>query len=259
VYIGRKMHNIQEVLQQLKQIMDWAIREQSPAGYFAALYYRMTAAVAEGIRSGAFEDGPRMERLDVVFASRYVDAFHQWQNGLPCTRAWSVAFDAFSDPQLTVMQHLMLGVNAHINLDLGVAAAVIAPEGEITALKGDFFKINAVISSLVDQTQQQLADIWLPFSLLDWLLKDRDENWINFSIGRARDSAWAQANLFAALPPQSPVWESTLHTSDQSVAWLADRIRRPGRLMQLGLWCMRRSESGSVADKIRILQSTTFS
>jgi hypothetical protein len=41
-------------------------------------------------------------------------------------------------PSPRVVQHVLLGMNAHINLDLGVAAAEVAPGPAIAGLRGDF-------------------------------------------------------------------------------------------------------------------------
>ena len=67
---------IDEVITALEQIMDTCTRTGNRLGYFAALYYKVTCRVREGIRNQEFEDGARMERLDVTFANRYLQA---WQ------------------------------------------------------------------------------------------------------------------------------------------------------------------------------------
>jgi hypothetical protein len=62
------MQTIDDVLLKLESIIDWSKANDSAIGYFAVLYHHMTAAVQQGIQNGAFEDGPRMEKLDVLFA-----------------------------------------------------------------------------------------------------------------------------------------------------------------------------------------------
>src|SRR5438132_477142 len=113
---------IDDILLQLEDIITESIRTNNRAGYFAALYYKVTASVKEGIAGGRFENGPRMERLDVIFASRYLDALNAWKNGGPVTGSWRAAFEATKKSSLLVLQQLLLGMNAHINLDLGIAA-----------------------------------------------------------------------------------------------------------------------------------------
>lgn len=119
------MTTIDEVLARLEAVLADAQANGKRTGFFAALYYQMTAAVKKGIEDGLFVDGPRMERLDVLFASRYLDALEAWEAGRPCTAAWKVAFESTRRGSLLILQQLLLGINAHINLDLGIAAVEV--------------------------------------------------------------------------------------------------------------------------------------
>ncbi len=85
---------IDEVLQQLDRIVEFSLAEESRLGYFAALYRKVTRKVKEGIESGLFEDGARMEGLDVVFAGRYLAALELFRRGEAPSAAWQVAFEA---------------------------------------------------------------------------------------------------------------------------------------------------------------------
>ncbi len=87
----------------------------------------VTLEVKEGIQASFSDDGPRMERLDVEFADRYLDAFYAYRDGRPLTKSWQVTFEAAENKNLLILQHLLLGMNAHINLDLGIATAKISP------------------------------------------------------------------------------------------------------------------------------------
>lgn len=85
---------IDDILTQLESIIAESIRTNNRMGYFAALYYKVTASVKEGIAKGQFENGPRMEQFDVLFAGRYLDALNAWKNNQPVTASWQEAFDA---------------------------------------------------------------------------------------------------------------------------------------------------------------------
>src|ERR1044071_550771 len=111
---------IEEIIARLEGIIDEALRKQSRIGYFAALYERVTSNVRRALVAGdVFKDNPRMERLDVIFAGRFLDAWDAFSEGREPTASWRVAFAWLEDPELLVVQHLMLGMNAHIKLDLG--------------------------------------------------------------------------------------------------------------------------------------------
>jgi hypothetical protein len=82
--------SIDDVLQRLDAIIAQATIERDRLGFFAVLYRTVTTAIKHGISAGRFEDGRRMERLDVVFANRYLAAFDAHRNGgRPRTRGAS--------------------------------------------------------------------------------------------------------------------------------------------------------------------------
>lgn len=244
---------ISEVLTRLEGIIEWAKAADSPLGYFPVVYHITTAAVKQGVEAGIFDDGPRMERLDVVFAERYFEAFDAWQAGQPVTRAWEAAFRATQSPRFTVLQHIVLGMNAHINLDLGIAAARMAPGGEIKTLRADFYRINDIIAGLIDQVQDKLADIFPAFGLLDRALRSRDERMANITIRYARSGAWNAATTLAAAGPGDR--EQIIRELDAGVAVLAARIQSPGRWLNPALRVVRWGELGSVRRKIEKLQT----
>ena len=111
---------INEVIGRLDDIIVQCKSSNNRMGYFACLYRKMTIAVRDGIANGSFADGLRMERLDVIFANRYLQAWQAYNAGQPCTSAWCAAFNANKTHNLIVLQHLILGINTHINLDLAL-------------------------------------------------------------------------------------------------------------------------------------------
>ena len=119
--------SIDEVIAQLGDVIDRSLRERNRLGFFAALYRKVTIKVKEGIVAGRFDDGPRMERLDVIFANRYLEALTRLGSGQAPTPCWALSFEAAATWPPIILQHLLLGMNAHINFDLGIAAATTCP------------------------------------------------------------------------------------------------------------------------------------
>ncbi len=176
------MTTIDDVLVQLDLIIDTARRRGSADGYFAALYRRVTKTVKTRIAQGAFADGPRMARFDVAFASRYVGAWLQHERRETPTSAWAVALSCETSFWPVVMQHLLLGMNAHINLDLGIVAAEIAPGASIQDLKGDFDAINQLLADLVGDVTDRMGTIWPGVRVLVKAGGGLDEDLVNFSL-----------------------------------------------------------------------------
>ena len=117
-----KAKTFDDTIGTLEAIVDRCAAAGDRAGYFAAMYLAVTNTMRERAAEGTFQDPARMERFITGFAGRYLDAVAAWQAGAPCTASWRVAFEASRRRRPIILQHLLLGMNAHINLDLGVAA-----------------------------------------------------------------------------------------------------------------------------------------
>ncbi|HEY2290063.1 MAG TPA: DUF5995 family protein [Thermoanaerobaculia bacterium] len=66
-------NGIDDVLRILDGIIADTKAKSDPLGYFPALYRQVTLTVKQGIATGYFDDGPRMDRFDALFASRSKD------------------------------------------------------------------------------------------------------------------------------------------------------------------------------------------
>jgi len=245
--------SIQGVIDKLDAIIAWSSTQQTPMGYFATLYRRMTVAVMQGIRDNKFEDGKRMEQLDIVFASRYLQAWEAYTQQQRCTNAWYTTFDACKNEKLIVLQHLVAGVNAHINLDLGIAAAIVAPGASIFALQKDFDKINDIIGSLTQAVQDSLCKIWLPLRALQHITNNSGDAVLNFSIVTARKTSWANALALAFM--QGDIRDIHINTIDSAVVTIANRIFSPGMLTEMLLYPVREMENADVSKNIDLLKT----
>lgn len=249
----KEIKTIDQVITALDQIIQDAIDLESCAGYFAALYRKVTIKVKEGIDQNYFDDGPRMEHLDVVFATRYIHAYEAYRNNQPLTQSWQVAFDLTSHYWPIVLQHLLIGMNAHINLDLGIAAAEIAEDKNIDDLHADFNKINEILSSLVHEVDQDLAEIWPTFRIIVKALGKVDDYLVDFSMKLARDGAWKFAKELSATP--KALIAETISTRDHKVSKKASLVTSPGFLISTIFKMIRLGERGSIAKKIEYLKN----
>jgi Family of unknown function (DUF5995) len=245
------MQTINEVLTELDFIIAHCKARQSRQAYFAVLYRQMTAAVKQGIEQGQFQDGQRMEKLDVLFAKRYTDAWYAFQKKESITRSWQLAFAAAEKP-LTVIQHLLLGINTHINLDLGIAAALTSPGQKIFELESDFNRINDVIAELSGSMQQKLERICWPMKMLTRIANGSEKAVLNFSIEKARKAAWANS---VALALAHDDWDQHhIPAMDHTVALLGQKIIDPGSAAQWALWPIRQFETKNFEEIFKSLQ-----
>lgn len=248
------MKTIEEVLKKLDEIIIWSKTNQSPVGYFACTYRIMTAQVLKGIQQKKFEDNPRMTLLDVAFASRYIEAWENFSNKKKCTNAWYLAFEATKNKDLLILQHIFLGMNAHINLDLGISAASIMPYRKINPLKTDFERINSVIASINQNVQDSLNKICYPVNLIDKLSNGKDNIVLDFAISKARDTSWATAVIASNTP--NFLKESVISIVDYAAAKVASQILHPKLLTSTLAKELKKCESHDVVKNIEILEKT---
>jgi hypothetical protein len=249
---------IDEVLARLDGIIEQSIATHDRRGYFAAVYYRVTSAVKAGIAAGEFEDGPRMERLDVTFANRYLAAYDAYERGEPTTLAWKRVFDAALHADLFVLQHLLLGMVAHIALDLGIAAADVAPGAALASLHRDYQRVNDVLATLVGTIENELVSIvglWeAPVAaLLDVLEIDAhgvERSAVALVLEWARDAAWRFATGLAPLETtDEPDLQTKIARQDEQTTHVAEALLLTAPAAELLLAFARHD----VADNIRVL------
>lgn len=243
---------IDEVIFQLEQIIAYCKINNSPAGYFAVLYHKVTCKVKECIANKDFEDAIRMEKLDVAFATRYLQAFYQWLDGKPTSGSWKIAFDSVSDKSALVIQHLLLGMNAHINLDLGIATGVIMKGVLIEGIHNDFNTINSILSVMVDNIEDCLTQINPLMKLLDLKIFKYDEMLVDFSIVIARDGVWIFAENLST--KENKDYDNCIRTRDERIQQLGTSIASPkGLLLRIIAKLIRFFEKKKVTDVIKKL------
>jgi Family of unknown function (DUF5995) len=243
-----------EVIKAIASIIEWSIRAHSRLGYFAALYKRITIAVDTAIKQGLFVDGPRMERFDVAFANRYFAAVngHFHPHKYPkSTYSWQVTFDAAGLTEPIIVQHLLAGVNAHIDLDLGIAAQTIAPGAQLPTLQEDFNRINAVLASQVTGLVEDINELSPVLADLYAVLMKNEINLINQGLKAYRDSAWSFAATLAAEP--SFLHHATIYARDIKVAQQGALIYRPPEPLGAIIDAIATRESRNVVKNVKVL------
>lgn len=243
---------IDQVLEQLTAILDDCKASQSRLGYFAAMYRRVTARVKQRIEEGWFDDNARMERLDVLFANRYIDAFAGWRARRPVTGVWRAAFEAAERGDAVILQHLASGMNAHINLDLAIAAAETAPGAALPAMQRDFQRINEILFSMIDEMEARVATVSPWMGVLSFVGGKSSDEIVRFSLEGARALAWKHAQGLAALPQDQ--WGERIAAMDTVVEGLGRLVFKPGPILRTGLWIVRRREQSDARKVIAALE-----
>lgn len=230
----------------LNGYIDHCIDQKDRMGYFAALYLRVTMAVKEGISDKRFEDPQRMELLDLNFAYYFLDQIDK-PHGV-----WASVFKEAQSSQYVILQHLLFGMNAHINYDLALATYQTQKQRDqkLIAIEKDFFVINKILTEQIDIVQDLIAKSSWIYGVLDKIFMRFDERAVAFSIEAARGSAWDHALELCCDKPDSVVKQEMANI----VQKFSQMIRKPKGIFFIVGWINRLLESKSVTKNIRLLR-----
>jgi hypothetical protein len=142
-------------------------------------------------------------------------------------------------------------MNAHINLDLGVAASAIGDDGGLDAVRADFDAINDVLGELVGGCQQALGRVspWLDSA--DRVGGGGDETLIRFSLVAARRQAWSVATKLSPLSQARR--EAEIRAVDATTTRVANAVEHPGVPASTVLLAVRLRERAEPVEVMRLL------
>ena len=157
---------------------------------FNHTYLIITKAVAAKLNTGYFQDDLQMEQLDINFAYYYFNALYNYIHKKSVPPSWKLLFDACKQGNKYQFIYMALGVNAHVNNDLGQSLNDVIKN---IKYREDFDKVNQIIhnntkevvewldekSSIIDHLKnifQPLYAFVLDFIIRKW----RDYAWKNF-------------------------------------------------------------------------------
>ena len=180
---------------------------------FARLYLEVTEGVAERLRGVSFTDPAFLARLDAVFAERFF-------NGLETSRAWAPLLEARRRKHVAPLQFALAGMNAHINADLPVALVDTCTELglDLEPQRADYLRVNTVLRDVEAAVREEYVPRRLRF--FDRLLHrfDKvDDVVATWSVERARDAAWANAEVLWTLRGEPGLTREFLVALDRSV------------------------------------------
>lgn len=242
--------SLEATLGRLDRIIEDACTERSHLGVFPAMYRSVTAAVLQAIRAGGFfDDDEVVEHLTIVFADLYFEAYDRYRGNEEAARCWAVAFQTAESPQpRMILQHLLLGMNAHINLDLGLATFEAAGD-DLTVVEGDFVRVNEILFQILDALQGGLGEVSPRMALLDRLGGHWDERLMRVGLGTCRDLAWTFANRLA-MGDDIP---GVTARRDADAAWVARAMVRPWSPVNLVARMVAKVESRDILQVVASL------
>lgn len=220
----------------LRTLEQQLLEARDRRGVFVTAYATITEAIEARSDAGGFRDPEWVRAYLVAFGALYRDALHRdvvarrsgtGDDARRVPKAWRIAFDAAAAGRGWVIQHLMLGINAHINHDLALALLIAGLDGDRAAHYADHTAVNAVLAGAMLALKTEVAGKWAPvLERLDHAAGTIDDDVTVFSIEKARDHAWAMAVAIDAT--RGTPGETLLRTAlDEQAAVVARLILAP--------------------------------
>ena len=139
---------------------------------------------------------------------------------------------------MLIVQHLLLGINAHVNYDLPRAVVEIADErGDLLSIRHDFDAVNDVLAATYVDVVKDLDRVsrWVNAAA-----RLGGGNAFNFSLSLARARAWQAATAMYPLPAEAR--RAYAEQLDRLVSVLAFQITRPALFLRPLVGLARRLE-----------------
>lgn len=204
----RDIARIHELVQMMEEQLAAFDRHRDHRAAFLRVYTRMTRRVQERLAGGFFLDPAWMEQVALRFAHYYFAALEGFDRGGPCPPAWQVAFAAARSGHTSVLQDVLLGINAHINNDLPQTLADQLAGSDWPHLdrllrrRFDHDQINRILHELVPIVEDEVARHYgRLIRLLGWLLGDLDTLLATYGLKYYRDEVWHKAMALLAARP----------------------------------------------------------
>jgi hypothetical protein len=208
-----------------------------PGRFFLGTYLRTTRAVGEALAAGAFEDPAWVARWDVDFAGLYLDALEgHRRDPASVPEPWRLAFGA--RPSLPPEAHVLLGMNAHINLDLPQSLLRVIPsadfaDGDVLAVRRrDHERIDAVLAGRVAAEDLALQSAGGRRTALDHVLAPVNRAASRIFLRESRRKVWANTTaLHVARLQGQEAYQRRLADLETAGAARVRDLLRPGPVL----------------------------
>jgi hypothetical protein len=191
--------SVQDVITRLRRIDDELPRSDGAAA-FNRMYLTVTESVASGLDSGTvFRDPAFMERLDVTFASLWLEAYDAGTGHVP--RAWAALFERRHDRAVLPIQFALAGMNSHIAHDLPVAVITtcrqLGTSPEHGAVHDDYEAVNRLLAA--SESKVRRSFLTAAGREVDAHLGPAVHLVSAWKIDKARDVAWVNVEALWAI------------------------------------------------------------
>lgn len=194
--LNNEFTSAEDVINVLSAFENICLKTGDLRGVFATAYLHITRNISGAIENNEFINTKWSEEYLIRFANLYREAIINYETGqnLKIAKSWQISFDLAKENSGLIIQHLMLGINAHINHDLAIALYDVSIDPERQNKHKDHYHVNSILERATGTMKKEVMDKYAPIlSRLDRATGNISDNIANFSIPKARDHAWSFA------------------------------------------------------------------
>ncbi len=193
---SEKFKSVDDVVKQLSAFENHCLTAGDLRGVFATAYLHITKSIQAEFDGNTFHDKDWVEIYLVRFGNLYREALIHYEKGQSdkVPKSWKISFELAEQKEGLIIQHLLLGINAHINHDLAIALFDVGIDPEREAKYHDHTKVNEVLEAATDDLKKHVANKYAPIlKRIDRKTGYLSNDAVNFSIPKAREHAWTFA------------------------------------------------------------------
>lgn len=163
-HLEKEYQSVPEIIRSFEWLENYFFVQKDLRGIFTTAYLQITRSIAEAIKTGTFVNNSWTENYLICFANLYRKALLRYEldNSDFVPKSWQIAFDLAKHRQGLVIQHLLLGINAHINHDLAIALFEIKIMLERDQKYSDHTKVNLILEKATEDLKHGVAEKYAP-------------------------------------------------------------------------------------------------
>ena len=189
------------VVKKMEDIAHQWENQKDPRAIFLRCYSMMSANMMQALEENRFENKAWVQQLLHRFADYYFDALACFDCGETVPVVWQHVHQLSTHKKLHVLQHLLLGVNAHINYDLVLTLYDMLkddwqklPPSKRQSRYLDHITVNTIIAETIDKVQDEVVEQYAPsMKFIDRIMGRIDEKLLVGLITKWRESVWENA------------------------------------------------------------------
>lgn len=195
-HLENEYTSVSEVITHFSGLERYFFDHEDLRGVFTTAYLHITRSLNEALDANAFINNPWSRKYLIRFANLYREALLKYESDhndfVP--KSWKKSFELADKKEGLIIQHLLLGINAHINHDLAIALFDIKIDPDRNQKYADHTQINLILEKSTEGLKEKVAKKYAPIlQRVDRRFGSIDDELTTFSIPKAREHAWSFA------------------------------------------------------------------